>query len=265
MGGMDASTVEKLRNAAQDWWDVVVALVGGAMSAYSILEQLIKFGVIKSNSIWPTGILIFLVFGSIAMVRARWEANRYKREKPILRVADYGEEPKTLYPQGIWIGGLEDQKPKEEKYRTLFIEVFNKQEHSIAKRVWASIEWMNQRGKVLLTHQGRWHIASPNTAEKKEELQFVDFDSNRHSRRLHFASINIARNDRFYGLGREMDGKESWDNAEYELDRKQYVVRITLRGNNGVKQEFKYSIRNRNGSLSIVKALTSESRKESIE
>ena len=258
--------MQKLWHAVQDWWDAILALAGAATSAYNIIEQLIQFGAVKNSSIWPVGILIFLMFGSIALVRSRWEANRYKREKPILRVVNFGDEEKPLYREfhSRSLGGgpeiMQGSMTITTKYHSLFIEIFNTQKVSIAERVWANIEWMNEAGKSLFSHQGRWHIASPNTEGKKEELQFVDFDSNGHPRKLHFASVNLSRQDKFfYGLGREMDGKESWDNPKYRLDGEHYIVKITLRGNNGVKQEFKYSVRNDNGKISIVKALTNES------
>ena len=58
-----------------------------------------------------------------------------------------------------------------------------------------------------------------------------------------------------------MDGRDSWGTTKYQLKGKQYIVRITLQGNNGVKQEFKYRVKNRNGKISITEALTDESKK----
>jgi hypothetical protein len=75
--------------------------------------------------------------------------------------------------------------------------------------------------KVVLSHQGRWHIADPNKEEKKENLRFVDFDSNGYPIQLHFACINKGKNEKkFHGLERKMDGTETWDFPEYMLDSK---------------------------------------------
>jgi hypothetical protein len=42
---------------------------------------------------------------------------------------------------------------------------------------------------------------------------------------------------------------------------KNYEVKITLSGKDGVHQEFRYSVINENGKISILKALTIESEK----
>ena len=151
------------------------------------------------------------------------------------------------------------------EYDTLFIDIFNKQNRGSAEKVWSLIEWMNNKEKVLISHHGRWHIATATMKNErtKENLQYINFDSNRHTQRLYFAWANKNSQDKhFYGLERDMDGNDSWNGQKYKLDAKQYIVRITLQGNNGVKQEFKYKVKNDRGKMAIVKALTNESEKD---
>jgi hypothetical protein len=124
---------------------------------------------------------------------------------------------------------------------------------------------LEKNERVVLSHHGRWHIATKTMEHEKvkENLQYRNFDSNQSVQRLYFACINNDSLDKcLYGLERNMDGIDSWDKDEYKLSAEQYTVRITLRGNNGLSQEFMYKVKNNNGKISIVEALTNESRKE---
>lgn len=57
-----------------------------------------------------------------------------------------------------------------------------------------------------------------------------------------------------------MDGRNSWGHPKYKLEAEEYTVEDHLHGNNGVKQQFKYRIRNNEGKISIVEALTKDQR-----
>jgi hypothetical protein len=175
---------------------------------------------------------------------------------PILRIRDYGNEPKNLYGINDFVVG----------YDTLYIDIFNKQKFGVAEKVWAKIEWINENSVVEVSHRGRWHIASETMKNEtvKENLQYRNIDSNQAPQRLYFAwtpKNNIEKY--FYGLERDMDGRDSWGYPKYKLEAEEYTAKITLQGNNGVKQQFKYRVRNSNGKILIIEALTNESRKRS--
>lgn len=175
---------------------------------------------------------------------------------PILRIKDYGNQVKDLYGVNDYVVG----------YDTLYIDVFNKQKNGVAEKVWAKIEWVNNNSVVEVSHRGRWHIASETMRNEtiKENLQYRNIDSNQAPHRLYFAWTPKNNNEKyFYGLERDMDGRDSWGHPKYKLEAEEYTVKITLQGNNGVKQQFKYRIRNNEGKISIVEALTKESKKRS--
>jgi hypothetical protein len=191
-------------------------------------------------------VIIFLLWW---IAEKEWADFQIKWLKPILRVGRFGCEEKPIYKTFYDAYGVA-QAHTTTIYDTLYIQVFNAQKYKDAKKVWANVEWLDMNGSVLLSHQGRWHIANPENETKPENLQYVDLDSNGHPEKLHFACINKSKGDKFfYGLAREDISKESWDKPKYKLDKELYVVRITLRGNNDVKQEFKYIVSNNNGNL----------------
>lgn len=165
----------------------------------------------------------------------------------ILRIRDYGNQDKLGYD-------------------TLYIEIFNKQKMGVAEKVWAEIEWINENSAVKVSHRGRWHIATQTMKNEtvKENLQYRNIDSNQAPQKLHFAWTPKNNTEKcFYGLERDMNGNDSWGYPNYKLEAEEYTAKITLQGNNGVKQQFKYRVRNNNGKISIIEALTNESRKQS--
>lgn len=175
---------------------------------------------------------------------------------PILSVKDYGNEHKPTYArfESTLVGD----------YDTLFIDIYNQQKRSVAERVWAQVEWIKGSTKVVLSHRGRWHIATGTIDNEpvRENLQYCDIHSNQSPQRLYFAwTYYDGRENSFHGLERDMDGRDSWGTSNYLLGDKSYKVRITLQGNNGVYQEFLYTVKNDNGKISIEKALTAESKK----
>ncbi len=62
--------IEKLWRAFLDWWAVAVALGGALVSAYNIVSQLSTTGRFELNALVAIGILFFLVFGSVAIIKA---------------------------------------------------------------------------------------------------------------------------------------------------------------------------------------------------
>jgi len=177
----------------------------------------------------------------------------HQNTKPILRIRDYGNEIKNLYGINDFVVG----------YDTLYIDIFNKQKMGNAERVWSQIEWINDNTIVEVSHRGRWHIATKTMQNEpvKEDLQYRIIDSNQAPQRLYFAWTPKENKEKhFYGLERDMDGRDSWGHEKYKLEEDEYIVKITLQGNDGVKQQFKYRIRNDDGKISIVEALTNESK-----
>lgn len=182
------------------------------------------------------------------------KSNIQRNTNPILRIRDYGNQTKELFGTNNYAVA----------YDTLFIDIFNKQKSGSAERVWSNIEWINVDGAAEVSHRGRWHIATETMRNEKikENLQYRNIDSNQSPQRLYFAWTTKDNTDNhFYGLERDMDGVDSWGYEKYKLDAEQYIVKITLYGNNGVKQEFRYRIKNNNGKISITDTLTNESKK----
>ena len=211
---------------------------------------------------------IVLIF-FLCLELLKWRNCYYELLKPtaILRIKEYGSEDKKL-ERGIWDSSYSEKLEIKtmsmviDTFDTLYIEIFNTGKGEAIK-VWSSIEWVDENNKIELIHQGRWHIASPNLNEKIEELQFVNFDSNGHPRKLHFACINKnGESNDFFGLCREMDGKEPWDlDQKYKLKKSRYLVKITLHGSHNLSQEFKYLITKKDGRLFIERGLTEVSEK----
>jgi len=175
---------------------------------------------------------------------------------PVLRIKKYGNERKEVHTrfENILVGD----------YDTLYIDVVNKQTRGVAERVWSNIEWI-RRGRPVLSHHGRWHIATDTTMNEtgKENLRHRNLGSNQPAERLYFAwTHNDGREDGFHGLERDMDGNDSFGTKRYLLTGKEFIVRITLQGNDGVHQEFMYAVKNINGKIFIEKALTHDSQQD---
>ena len=62
--------MNRIRKAIKDWWEVAVAFCGALYSAYDIASQLFTFGAFKPNLIFSITLLLFLLFGSIAIIKA---------------------------------------------------------------------------------------------------------------------------------------------------------------------------------------------------
>lgn len=75
---------DKWKNILKDWIDTIIALGGAAMSAIDFAFQLASFGTVQKDFVLQAGLFIFLVSGSIAILRARIELNNYKRSMPLL-------------------------------------------------------------------------------------------------------------------------------------------------------------------------------------
>ncbi len=56
--------------AIKDWWVVVLAFGGALSTAYKIVSQLKAFGVIKPDVQFAVSLIFFLLFGSIAILKA---------------------------------------------------------------------------------------------------------------------------------------------------------------------------------------------------
>ena len=71
---------QNLWNATQDWWDVVVAFGGAVVSAFNALSQLLQFHNFRPDITFGIGAILFFVFGSIAIIRAKRGQRRVQRE-----------------------------------------------------------------------------------------------------------------------------------------------------------------------------------------
>jgi hypothetical protein len=256
-------------------WQAVGMIISGLFFSFSAVANLISLPKVNWGIAMIIAFVLFVGFALWQIIILQSKINNLEREKeettPILRIKDYGNEMKSLF-KPLWSQYLSEDclVPQETKvlYDTLYIDVSNKQKRGLAEKVWSTIEWLDENENLRLSHQGRWHISTQtmNNEKVKENLHYQDFDSNQSIHRLYFACINNdAPNKCLYGLERNMDGIDSWDNVQgYRLGAIKYVVRIILRGRNSVYQEFKYRVKNAEGKISIEDALTSESQKEQI-
>jgi hypothetical protein len=254
-------------------WQAVGMIISGLIFSFSAVANLISLPKVNWGIAMIIAFVLFVGFALWQIVILQNKINNLEREKeettPVLRIKDYGNEHKDMH-RPLWSNYLyEEYKQAQETifhYDTLFVDVFNKQKRGAAEKVWSTIEWINENGNLVLTHQGRWLIATQtmNNEKVRENLQYQDFDTNQSVHRLYFACINNGDPKRcLYGLERNMDGKDSWDNnPKYRLEASRYIVKIILRGSNSVYQEFKYGVRNYEGIVYIEKALTDESVKE---
>jgi len=62
--------MEKIWIAIKDWWVVTVAFASAIYSAYEIATQLFTFGFFKPNYLFAVTLILFLLFGSIAIIKA---------------------------------------------------------------------------------------------------------------------------------------------------------------------------------------------------
>lgn len=72
----------KLRDAARDYWAAIFAFGGAIIAAYNVVDQLVKFGLVTNHRIWITGLLIFLLFGTIEIIRSTANERKYKNNLP---------------------------------------------------------------------------------------------------------------------------------------------------------------------------------------
>lgn len=239
----------------QDIFDYVFALVIGMVVTAIIIFVGLGWGAkfIARGSIFRVATKIhYEQEDNINNLEAQLE--EIKKSKPILRIKDYGNERKAMHQR------FEDKITGD--YDTLYVDVYNQQTKSDSIRVWSKIEWIQGR-KIVLSHHGRWHIATSTIDNEpiRENLQYRDIYSNQSVQRLYFAwSYHDRRESGFHGLERDMDGRDSWGTKKYLLNGKEYKVRITLQGNEGVHQEFMYAVKNDEGGISIGEALTNESK-----
>ena len=256
----------------------VAVLIVSILSANGFLDAAIVNGFIADANNWVRTLvalivlsLFYLIFSmAYYPVHLHIEQEKEKEELqakvkrlqkiisggPILRVKEYGNANKKTYlPFDSTLTG---------DYDTLIIDVFNKQVKGFAEKVWSEIEWI-KNGETVLTHRGRWHIAADTMWNEpvKENLQYRDIGSNQSAEKLYFAwTYADGRENCFHGLERDADGRDSWGTSKYTLNDKEYTVRITLHGNDGIHQEFIYVVKNDGGKISIKKALTNESKQE---
>ena len=73
--------MNRIRKAIKDWWEVAVAFCGALYSAYDIASQLFTFGAFKPNLIFSITLLLFLLFGSIAIIKAAKKSREEKKSR----------------------------------------------------------------------------------------------------------------------------------------------------------------------------------------
>ena len=86
----------KIWQAIKDWWEVAVAFGGAIYSAYDIASQLQAFGVFKPDMLFVVSLLLFLLFGSIAILKAV-KKSREKKKPSIPDEQNIGAQSKNQH------------------------------------------------------------------------------------------------------------------------------------------------------------------------
>ena len=229
--------MRKFIQAVKNWWDAVIALIGGTVSAVDIAIQLSQWGVIKNDWLLPIGLCVFLVFGVIAILRAKAELNNLKNTLPnieavsIPRVENKGFENNTMHRDAVGIEFINNPK--------------NAALNCAAKDVYATVEWIDSKNVVEQTNHGRWWFAGGDKLLPSQK-ESVDIPPNGQTKLLQFA-IKDPDDENFKAWYRERDGND----CEFELSKKEYTVVITLKDSHKLIWLFKYGIKYHNGRWEI--------------
>lgn len=86
--------IEKIWNAIKDWWEVAIAFGGAIISAYNIASQLLVHGSFSLNVIVAIGLLLFLLFGAIAILK-EIKKGRDKKKTTITDKQNIGVQSKN--------------------------------------------------------------------------------------------------------------------------------------------------------------------------
>jgi hypothetical protein len=216
-------------------WDAIIALIGGAVSAIDIAIQLSQWGVIKNDIILPIGLSVFLVFGAIAILRAKIELNNLNNTLPNIEAVSI---PKV---NDKYLDGMHKD--------AVGIEFINNPKNAalncVAEKVYATIGWIDSKKNTEETNHGRWWFAAGDNLSPSQK-QTVDIPPNGQSKLLQFA-IKDPDDDKFKAWFRTRDGKD----VERILSKKDYTVIVTLNDNHKLSWSFKYEFTFRNGRWEI--------------
>jgi hypothetical protein len=220
--------MNKLKQAATDWWDAVLAFVGAVFVVDSILSPAQTYGFIDNDSMRTLGAVLFFVFGTIAILRARVSLNRYKNTLPEIVVSKHP----------TW-----ELKEFNNRFRyALSVEFKNAANHpsenSMARHVSATVRWKDTKDNLVTENHGRWHV----THRQKglgHTMQTVDIYPNDQEAKFHFA-IKSKDGNNMYAWYRAKDEGD----VEYELHEQFYKVEIALTDSRGLKWTFIYLIEN---------------------
>jgi hypothetical protein len=211
-----------------NWWDACIAFLAALLSAYDIVAPFKDFGVIKHEFFLPFFLLVFLVFGSIAVSRARTELNSYLTTLPNLTVIGKPEWESKTWKDGTFahvLGIVIKNIPKHPSEKGSAIKVF------------ATVKWTNANRQFIKENHGRWFYTNRQRNELKEELLTVDIYPNEQQVKLHFAK-KTPDGIHFYAWGRENDESEE----HFDLSDGWYKVHITLSDSRGLHWAFDYDV-----------------------
>jgi hypothetical protein len=168
--------MDKLKQAALDWWDSILAIIGAFLAADSIISPMQNYGFINNEQVRVLGVVLFLVFGVTAILRARVSLNRYKNTLPEIVVS----KPPTWEIKNF---------ASYEKKPALYIEFKNiashPSENSAALHVSATVRWKDIKGNLVTENHGRWHITNRQSG-LGHAMQTVDIYPNDQEVMLHF-------------------------------------------------------------------------------
>lgn len=220
--------MDKLRQAAGDWWDSIIAIIGAFLTAINILSPLQIYGFIDNSSMRTLSVLLFLVFGVVAVLRARISLNRYKNTFPEI----------VVFRPPTW-----ELKEFSNKFRyALSIEFKNVANHpsdnNVARNVSVTVRWKDTRGNIVTENHGRWHITNRQRS-LGHNMQTVDIYPNDQEVKLHFA-IKSKDGRTSYVWYRKRDEADE----QFELRNRFHNVEITLREGRGLKWTFIYLVEN---------------------
>lgn len=220
--------MDKLKQAALDWWDTFLAFVGAVFVVDSILSPVQAYGFIDNEGLRMLGAVLFFVFGTIAIIRARVSLNRYKNTLPEI----VASQPPT------W-----ELKEFVNRFQyALSIEFKNVASHpsenNAARNVSATVKWKDTKGNLVAENHGRWHVTHRQKA-LGHSMQMVDIYPNDQEVKLHFA-VKSKSGETLYAWSRAKDEGD----IESKLQDQYHNVEIILKDSRGLQWTFIYLIEN---------------------
>ena len=220
--------MEKFWQAFKDMWDSGIALGGAFVSAIDLASRLNGWGIIQNPNIFWWEIGFMLVFGIIAILRARIDLIAYKNTLPKINSATM-----PIWEGKDWQDGTH--------MNVLGVEFKNISNHpsgnNSAMKVFATVKWINTNGELVRENHGRWHVTNRKRDKQNAMLETVDLYANGQKGQLHFA-MKSPNGEHFWAWARINDEQEE----HFELADGIYKVEIILKDSRGLSWKYYYDV-----------------------